>query len=136
MELIADFLLIAGAAGAAFYCRVLARRLGALKELDSGLGAAIAALSRQVDELRVSLDAAKTMTDDQGRGLIQLTTRAETAAGRLELLLASLHENERRRSPAPTAAAAAARAAGGGPATAPEPEFTPRAPRADRGAAS
>jgi hypothetical protein len=97
MELIADALLIAGALGAAFYCRTLARRLGALKDLDSGLGAAIAALSRQVDEMRASLDAAKSVSGDQTREVAQLTARAEMAAGRLELLLASLHEGERRR---------------------------------------
>jgi hypothetical protein len=105
MELIADALLIAGAAGAAIYCRTLARRLGALKDLDSGLGAAIAALSRQVDEMRVSLDAAKNVSGDQTREMAQLTARAEMAAGRLELLLASLHENGRRRPVEPRAAA-------------------------------
>lgn len=96
MELIADVLLIAGALGAALYCRTLAQRLGALSSLDSGLGAAIAALSRQVDELRASLDQAKSVSGDQAREVSQLTARAEVAAGRLELLLASLHEGEGR----------------------------------------
>jgi hypothetical protein len=96
MELIADALLIAGALGAALYCRTLAQRLGALSSLDSGLGAAIAALSRQVDELRASLDQAKSVSGDQAREVSQLTARAEVAAGRLELLLASLHEGEGR----------------------------------------
>lgn len=97
MTLIADALLIAGALGAALYCRTLAQRLGALKDLDSGLGAAIAALSRQVDELRASLDAAKSVSGDQTREVAQLTARAEMAAGRLELLLAALHEGESQR---------------------------------------
>ncbi len=97
MELIADALLIAGALGAALYCRTLARRLGALTDLDSGLGAAIATLSRQVDELRASLDQARSVSGDQARETAQLTARAEVAAGRLELLLASLHEGEGRR---------------------------------------
>ncbi|TVQ55101.1 MAG: hypothetical protein EA355_10605 [Rhodobacteraceae bacterium] len=101
MDLIADVLLIAGAVGAAFYCRTLSRRLGALKDLDSGLGAAIAALSRQVDELRASLDAAKAVSGDQTRDLAQLAARAEMAAGRLEMLLASLHENGKRRPVSP-----------------------------------
>jgi hypothetical protein len=98
MELIADALLIAGAVGAAIYCRALARRLGALRDMDSGLGAAIAALSRQVDEMRNSLEAAKSISGDQTREIGQLTARAEMAAGRLELLLASLHEGGERRS--------------------------------------
>jgi hypothetical protein len=97
MELIADALLIAGALGAAIYCRALARRLGALRDMDSGLGAAIAALSRQVDEMRSSLEAAKSISGDQTREVAQLTARAEMAAGRLELLLASLHEGGNRR---------------------------------------
>lgn len=101
MELIADALLIAGAVGAAIYCRALARRLGALKDLDSGLGAAIAALSRQVDDLRASVEAAKSVSGDQTRDLAQLAARAEMAAGRLEMLLASLHENGRRKPVAP-----------------------------------
>jgi chromosome segregation ATPase len=92
MEMIADGLLIAGALGAALYCRALGQRLNRLKDLDSGLGAAIAALSRQVDELREQLASARSMTGDQTRELVQLTARAEMAAGRLELLLASLHE--------------------------------------------
>ena len=101
MELIADALLIAGAAGAALYCRALGARLNRLKDLDSGLGAAIAALSRQVDDLRGSLEAAKDMGGDQKRELAQLAARAESAAGRLELLLASLHEGGGRRQAAP-----------------------------------
>ena len=101
MELIADALLIAGAAGAALYCRALGARLNRLKDLDSGLGAAIAALSRQVDDLRASLEAAKDMGGDQKRELAQLAARAESAAGRLELLLASLHEGGGRKSAAP-----------------------------------
>jgi hypothetical protein len=97
MDLIADALLIAGAAGAAAYCMVLSKRLNALRNLDSGLGAAIAALSRQVDDMRGSLESAKALTGDQNRNLTQLTARAEMAAGRLELLLAALHENGRQR---------------------------------------
>ena len=97
MEFIADALLIAGATGAGAYCMVLSKRLRALKDLDSGLGAAIATLSRQVDEMRNSLESAKALTGDQNRSLSQLTARAEMAAGRLELLLAALHENGRKR---------------------------------------
>jgi septal ring factor EnvC (AmiA/AmiB activator) len=97
MDMIADALLIAGATGAAAYCMVLAKRLNALKNLDSGLGAAIAALSRQVDEMKLSLESAKALTGDQNKNLSQLTARAEMAAGRLELLLAALHEKGKQR---------------------------------------
>ena len=158
MDMIADALLIAGAAGAALYCRVLSRRLTALKDLDSGVGAAIAALSRQVDDMKLSLDAAKSVSGDQSKSLSQLTARAEMAAGRLELLLAALHENGRKRplnvrgGPASASEAfhAALRAAAEKPApelaeappaaveTAPEPEpeFTPAPPPAAAAAAA
>jgi hypothetical protein len=115
MELIADVLLIAGAIGAAVYCRTLGRRLGALASLDSGVGAAIAALSRQVDELRASVETARNASGDQARETAQLTARAEMAAGRLELLLASLHEGEGRR-PLGTRAAKARAAQAAAPA--------------------
>lgn len=109
MELVADALLIAGAVGAAAYCRTLAKRLGALRDLDSGLGAAIAALSRQVDEMRATLDTAKSVSGDHTREIAQLAARAEMAAGRLELLLASLHEGGERRSIQPRSPARAPR---------------------------
>jgi len=93
MELIADGLLIAGALTAALYCWVLARRLRALRSMDKGLGGAIAGLSARVEQTRASLADTKASTSDITRELSSLTARAEIAAGRLELLLATLHEN-------------------------------------------
>lgn len=92
MLLIADGLLIAGAFAAGFYCWVLSRRVRGLTDLDNGVGAAISALSRQVDEVKNSLDVAKAVTGASRKELAELTARAEISAGRLELLLASLHE--------------------------------------------
>ncbi len=91
MELLADGLLIAGALCAALYCWVLSRRVNALKSLESGLGSAIAALSRQVEETRRSLSAAKQETTRAAQDLSEITARAEIAAGRLELLMAAVH---------------------------------------------
>lgn len=93
MELIADGLLIAGALTAALYCWVLARRLTALRSMDKGLGGAIAGLSARVEQTRASLADTKASTSDITRELSSLTARAEIAAGRLELLLATLHES-------------------------------------------
>lgn len=92
MALIADGLLIAGALVAAIYCHVLARRLRRLRDLDAGLGGAIAALSRQVEEMRRTLESARQVSGESVRTLAERTARAEVAAGRLELLLATLHE--------------------------------------------
>lgn len=93
MELIADGLLLAGTTAAAFYCYVLARRVRGLTDLDAGLGGAITALSRQVDDMKASVDVAKQATGASAKELIVMTAPAEIAAGRLELLLATLHEN-------------------------------------------
>jgi len=94
MELIADGLLLAGTTATAFYCYILARRVRGLTDLDAGLGGAITALSRQVDDMKSSVDVAKQATGASAKELIGMTARAEIAAGRLELLLATLHENK------------------------------------------
>ena len=93
MELIADGLLLAGTTAAAFYCFILARRVRGLTDLDAGLGGAITTLSRQVDDMKSSVNVAKQATGASAKELIAMTARAEIAAGRLELLLATLHEN-------------------------------------------
>ena len=93
MELIADGLLLAGTTAAAFYCYILARRVRALTDLDAGLGGAITALSQQVDGMKTSVDVARKATGSTAKELVAMTARAEIAAGRLELLLATLHEN-------------------------------------------
>lgn len=92
MELIADFLLVAGALGAGFYCFVLARRLNRFNDLEKGVGGAVAVLSAQVDDLTKTLVAARDASDGSNAALDDLTGRAESAAQRLELLMASLHD--------------------------------------------
>lgn len=92
MELIADFLLVAGALGAGFYCFVLARRLNRFNDLEKGVGGAVAVLSAQVDDLTKTLVAARAASDGSNAALDDLTGRAESAAQRLELLMASLHD--------------------------------------------
>ncbi len=92
MALIADVLLIAGALGAALYCMILARRIKSLSRLDTGLGGAISALSTQVEEMRASVKAATQASGTSMKDLMEVTGRAEIAAGRLELLLSTVHE--------------------------------------------
>lgn len=96
-EIVVNALLIAGAVSAALYCRALAKRLSALKDPASGLGAAISTLSRHVDVLRDSIEQARVAAGEQTHSLTHMTARAEMASGRLELLLAALHENGRER---------------------------------------
>lgn len=92
MEFIADVLLVAGAIGAGFYCYVLSRRLTKFNDLEKGVGGAVAVLSSQVDSLNKSLNEARAAADGSGEVLADLTMRAEAVAGRLELMMASMHD--------------------------------------------
>ncbi len=92
MQLIADILLGAGALGAAVYCLVLARRLKQFNQLENGMGGAIAVLSAQVDEMTKALERARATASASAGLLESLNARAEAAAEKLELLMASLHD--------------------------------------------
>lgn len=92
MNLIADILLAAGALGAGFYCFVLSRRLSRFTNLENGVGGAVAVLSAQVDDLTRTLGEAQGTAGESTARLESLTVRAEDAAKRLELMLASLHD--------------------------------------------
>lgn len=92
MALIADILLVAGALGAGFYCFVLSRRLTRFTDLEQGVGGAVAVLSAQVDDMTRALARAQGAAGSSAATLEALTERAEAAARRLELLVASLHD--------------------------------------------
>lgn len=92
MDVIADILLVAAAIGATFYCFVLSRRLRRFTDLERGVGGAIAALSAQVDDMTRTLQSAQGAATASVSSLGTLTGRAETAAERLELLVASMHD--------------------------------------------
>ncbi len=92
MTLIADILMIAGALGAAFYCVILSRRLSRLTNMEDGMGGAITVLSTQVGEMTQTLDRAQTAARASSTNLDEATARAEAAARRLELLIASMHD--------------------------------------------
>ncbi|QUS35919.1 hypothetical protein [Falsirhodobacter algicola] len=94
MDVIADILLAAGALGAAIYCAVLSARLKRFASLDSGMGGAIAILSAQVEELSRALTTAQAVAGQQAAHVTEVSARAEAAAKRLELLVASLHDLE------------------------------------------
>ena len=92
MTVIADILLVAGAFGAAIYCYVLAGRLKKFTTLETGMGGAIAVLSAQVDDMTRALEKARVAAIGSADGLVALTTRAEVAAARLEILVAAMHD--------------------------------------------
>lgn len=92
MNLIADFLLAAGAFATALYCFVLAKRLKRFTTLETGMGGAIAVLSAQVDDMTKALEKAKNSANSSSSSLEDQVRRAEAASARLELMLASLHD--------------------------------------------
>lgn len=92
MDIAADLLLLAGALGAGLFCFVLARRLNRFNDLETGVGGAVALLSAQVDELSKALVQAQATSDGSTATLRDLTTRAESVAQRLELMIASMHD--------------------------------------------
>lgn len=92
MEAIANIFLAGGALGAAGYCYVLSRRLQQFTNLEKGVGAAVAVLSAQVDDLTRALAQAKGRAGDSAASLASVSDRAEDAASRLELLLATMHD--------------------------------------------
>lgn len=92
MELIANILLAAGAFGAAIYCYVLSRRLARFTTLETGMGGAIAVLSAQVDDMTRALQTAQDTARGSATSLEALTARAEAAAARLDLILATMHD--------------------------------------------
>lgn len=92
MDLISDMLLAAGAFGAGFYCLVLARRLRRFTDLEQGVGGAVAVLSAQVDDLTMTLNRAQATAKGSVETLAEVSQRAEAAAQRLELLVASMHD--------------------------------------------
>jgi hypothetical protein len=101
MNLIADILMAAGSFGAAIYCYVLSARLKKFTALENGMGSAIAVLSVQVDDMTKALEKARNSASGSATSLEGLTSRAETVAARIELLLASMHDLP---DPAPRAA--------------------------------
>ena len=92
MALLADIFLVAAALGATFYCFVLSRRLSRFTDLEKGVGGAIAVLSAQVEDMTRTLKSAQGAASDSASSLGALTGRAEDAARRLELLVASMHD--------------------------------------------
>lgn len=92
MNLIADFLLAAGAFATALYCFVLARRLKRFTTLETGMGGAIAVLSAQVDDMTKALEKARSSANSSSSSLEDQVRRAEAASARLDLMLASLHD--------------------------------------------
>ena len=94
MTLFTDFLVAAGGFSAAFYCYLLSRRLKRFTTLESGMGNAIAVLSAQVDDMTAALSKAKASAEGSQSALDVQVRRAEAAAARLEVMLASLHDLE------------------------------------------
>jgi len=101
MALMADIFLLISALGAAIYCRALANRLRNLANTDTGLGGAISALNCQVSEMQAALNSVNDNASAQADRLSGLSEQANAAARRLEMMLATLHEDSPPATPAP-----------------------------------
>lgn len=108
LMMLSDILLISGALGAGLYCVVLSRRLRKFTDLENGVGGAVAVLAVQVDDLEKSVEQAKSAANTSVQTLADVNQRAEGAARRLELLIASLHDLPSQPTSQPAAPAAAA----------------------------
>ncbi|SOC06847.1 hypothetical protein [Rhodobacter maris] len=104
MQYIADILMGLGALGATIYCMVLGSRLKRFNQLENGMGGAIAVLSAQVDDMTKALNRAQGASANSAEQLRGLTERAEQAAQRLELLIATMQERTAPAAPAPAPA--------------------------------
>lgn len=123
MDVLMDGLLTAATLFAGGYCWVLARRVRALKSLDSGLGGAIVNLTRQIELARGTLDEAQASAKATHGDLSGLIAQAEAAASQLRLSLAAarLNSNGRDDLPMPDRA----KESQGPTAPAPAPETLP-----------
>lgn len=88
----------------AIYCAILSRRVRKLNNLESGLGAAIAVMSMEVDRLDQSLTAAREAAQNQSEKLDLQLRRAQAISARIERLPdeTSPHRLRRRRVPVGT----------------------------------
>jgi len=87
-------LLLTATLFAGLYCWVLSGRVRALKSLDSGLGAAIVTLTRQIELARGTLEEARASTREGRADLSQLVARGDATAAQLRILLAALRDHE------------------------------------------
>ena len=94
MALISDVFVFGAAAAAALYCFILSRRIKKLNDLDKGLGGAIASFSANVEQLEQALKTARTATDVSLSELSEICHKSEVSARRLELLLATLDDQQ------------------------------------------
>ena len=92
MDILTDIMVGVGAIGAAIYCLILSKRLRRFNNLQNGMGGAVAVLSAQVDDMTKMLTNAQDAAGQSAIILTDLTERAESAARKLELMMASLHD--------------------------------------------
>lgn len=91
-ELIADGLLLCGTLLATMYCFVLSRKVKKLSGFESGIGGAIAVLSKQVDDMQSALKKTEQSASEASKQLQEILDDANAAAGRLEVLLAGMDD--------------------------------------------
>jgi hypothetical protein len=122
MDLIMNGLLLTATLFAGLYCWVLSGRVRALKSLDSGLGAAIVTLTRQIELARGTLEEARSAARDGRADLSQLVARGDATAAQLRILLAALRDHDPAAAPLPSTVAAPVASAPAASLASPAPE--------------
>lgn len=87
LTFISDLIIIALCCGVAAYCRIVHKRLEALRDLDSGLGAVIGRLNNGVADMQSSFDATRKSVGRQGDQLRDVIDEGSSLADYLHRLI-------------------------------------------------
>ena len=123
LSLLSDVLLIAATGGMALWCRLLARRLRDLDNAEarddgtSDVEARIAALAKQIEDLKIAAATTRFEIDERGERMKDQLGQADDMIGRMEMLLATYEDIETQteglmREPAPAEVPAMAEESG------------------------
>ena len=101
LSLVSDLIIIALCCGVATYCRIVHKRLDALRDIDTGLGAVIGRLNSGVNDMQSSFDATRKTVSKQGDRLRDIIDEGSSLAEYLHRLI---KQAEATRHDGPTAA--------------------------------
>lgn len=88
-----DVILILISASACFYCALLSRRLKALNNLDTGVGASIVSLTEAIGKTHDAARAAQSSTKETVQTLRFLLEKSESMAPKVEAAIAEMERS-------------------------------------------
>lgn len=87
-----DIILGISTAFAGTYCIIISKKLSRFKNLENGMGNAIAVFSAQVDDLKTTLERANFSAQNSTAVLQSLLDRAQISEKNLEMMMAALQD--------------------------------------------